>query len=102
MLFRSFECVKKVKMAGVVDKVTTIFKAVHKLRILHCDAEPRNILYDTISGNVMVVDFERAEFHDRQSSGPKRKRGQLSQKQGEDDFVNELGYAVEQVSRCCS
>ena len=91
-----FECVDKVNLAGVVDQVTTIYKALHQLRVLHRDAEPRNILYDTTGGNVMVVDFERSEILDRQPLGSKRKRG-LSQKRGEDDFVNELGYAVEKV-----
>lgn len=91
-----FECLDKVNKAGVVDKVTTIFKAVHKLRVLHRDAEPRNILFDAISDNVMVVGFERAEFHGRQPLGSKRKRG-LSQKQ-EEDFVKELEHAVAKVS----
>ena len=94
-----FECVDKVNMADVVDKVTTIYRAVHRLSVLHRDAEPRNILYDTTGDNVMVVDFERSEFIDRQPLGSKRKRG-LSQKQGEDDFVKELEHAVEKVSRC--
>ena len=93
-----FECVDKVNMAGVVDKVTTIYRAVHRLSVLHRDAEPRNILYDTISDNVMLVDFERAELLDRQSLGSSR-RGGLSQKQGEDDFVKELEHAVGKVSK---
>ena len=70
-----FECFGKVNKAGFIDKVTTIFKAVRELHVLHRDAEPRNILYNTISDSVMVVDFERAELHDRQPLGLKRKRG---------------------------
>lgn len=67
-----FDCGDQAK-TDFVRGVATIFKAVHELRVLHCDAEPRNILYDTNSGNLMVVNFERAEFRGRQpldSVGP--------------------------------
>ncbi|KAH7012653.1 uncharacterized protein B0I36DRAFT_369779 [Microdochium trichocladiopsis] len=102
-----FDCGDQTNKAGVVKAVTTIFKAVHKLRVLHRDAEPRNILCDTNSGNLMVVDFERAEFRGRQPLGSigrsglnrKRKRG-ASQKQGKDDFARELESAVDNVSSC--
>lgn len=95
-----------VSKAGIDDAVSTILKAVHKLRILYGDAEPRNILYDTDSGKVMVVDFERAEFRGRRPLGSivpnvqnrKRKRGIL-QKRDKDDFARELGSAVEGVQR---
>ncbi len=102
-----FDCGDLANKARVVGAVTAIFKAVHKLCVLHHDAEPRNILCDTNSGGLMVVDFERAEFSGRQplgSIGPnglnwKRKRG-ISQKQGKDEFARELESAVEKVSRC--
>ena len=101
-----FDCVDQVNQADVVKAVTTTFKELHKLRVLHCDAEPRNILYDTTSGKLMIVDFERAEFRGRQplsllspNQDRKRKRG-ISQKQEKDDFTRELESAVEKVSRC--
>ena len=102
-----FDCDDQINKLDAVKAVGTIFKAVHRLRILHRDAEPRNILCDTNSGNLMVVDFERAEFRGRQplgSIGPngrnrKRKRG-ISQNQGKDEFAGELESAVEKVSRC--
>jgi len=100
-------CGDRVNAAQAVNAVAAIFKAVHELRVLHRDAEPRNILYDTDSGSLMVVDFERAEFDGRQPLGSvgangvhrKRKRGIL-QKQGKDEFASELESAVENVSRC--
>ncbi|KAK3364319.1 hypothetical protein B0T25DRAFT_442563, partial [Lasiosphaeria hispida] len=63
---------------------------VHKLRVLHRDAEPRNILYD--NGNLMVVDFECAEFHGRQSLGSMAANGQnrkrrRKMKQGSEGFA---------------
>ncbi|KAF2453121.1 hypothetical protein BDY21DRAFT_357348 [Lineolata rhizophorae] len=111
-----FKCINQLSQPGVVDAVTTAFKELHTLGVLHCDAEPRNILYDADRSNLMVVDFERAKFYDRQPlgsispNGQKRrgKRGMLqkqekddmSQKQEKDDFAQELQFAVDSVSRC--
>ncbi|KAF2785855.1 hypothetical protein K505DRAFT_261180, partial [Melanomma pulvis-pyrius CBS 109.77] len=36
-------------------------QAIHKLGVLHKDLMPRNILWNGETGNVMVIDFERAE-----------------------------------------
>ncbi|KAF1814806.1 hypothetical protein P152DRAFT_430801 [Eremomyces bilateralis CBS 781.70] len=103
-----FDCVDQDLKPGINDAVSTMLKAVHKLGVLHRDAEPRNILYNTNSGKLMLVDFERAEFYDRrplglifpnaQSPKGKRKRGIL-QKQKKDNFTKELECAVETVSR---
>ncbi|KAG8428475.1 hypothetical protein J3459_003897 [Metarhizium acridum] len=100
-----FDCVDRAMKAGIGSTVSVAFKAIHNLRVLHHDAEPRNILYDTTSRGLMVVDFERAEFHGRQPLAPmpnenrKRKR-QTSQKPKKDDFVRELEYAVARASSC--
>ncbi|KJK88393.1 hypothetical protein H633G_07733 [Metarhizium anisopliae BRIP 53284] len=101
-----FDSVDRAMKAGIGSAVSTAFKAIHNLRVLHHDAEPRNILYNTTSRGLMVVDFERAEFYGRQplaSIGPnenrKRKRW-ISQKQKKDDFMRELEYAVARVSSC--
>ncbi|KAF1817488.1 hypothetical protein P152DRAFT_454075 [Eremomyces bilateralis CBS 781.70] len=103
-----FNCVVQAIKTDINDAVSAMLKAVHKLGVLHRDAEPRNILYNTNSGKLMLVDFERAEFCDRQPLGlispnaqsrkGKRKRGIL-QKQKNDDFTKELECAVETVSR---
>ncbi len=99
-------CIDQIDKTLTVDAITRAFTELHRLRILHGDAEPRNILYDTISGNFTVIDFERAEFRGRQPLGlirpnsrdRKRKRGVL-QKQG-DLLARELQSAVESVLRC--
>jgi serine/threonine protein kinase len=108
-----FECINQIDKASVVNAVTTAFTELHKLRVLHCDAEPRNILYDVYSDNLMIVDFERAQFHGRQPLGSislnaqdrkrKRKTSQkTSQKRENDVFARELQSVVECVSRCHS
>jgi hypothetical protein len=98
------ECGDLVNKVGVVKMFTTIFKAIHKLRILHRDAEPRNMLYDTNSGNLMVIDFERSESLSRQPSSSKSRirkdNPNVSQKQWEGDFASELGSAIKKVSMC--
>jgi hypothetical protein len=101
-----FECINQANKTGVVDAVTTAFTELHRLRVLHCDAEPRNILYDAYSRNLMIVDFERAEFCGRQplgsiSSNPqnRKRRRKTSQKRGNDVFARELQSVVEYVSR---
>jgi serine/threonine protein kinase len=53
-----FECRGQVNEDDIVKAVTSIFKAMHKLRVLHRDTEPRNVLYDANSGTVMGIDFE--------------------------------------------
>jgi hypothetical protein len=103
-----FECINQVHNTRVVDAVTTAFTELHRLRVLHCDAKPRNILYDASSGNLMIIDFERAEFcgGGRQPLGlinsntqnRKRKR-KTSQKKGNISFTRELQSVVDCVSR---
>ena len=55
---------------------TEAYTELHQLQVLHVDAEPRNILYDAISGTLMVIDFERAEFRGRQPLGSISPNGQ--------------------------
>ncbi|WQF90495.1 Putative protein kinase [Colletotrichum destructivum] len=89
-----FDFINRTTKADIVNKVTAAYKRIHRLHILHHDAEPRNIMYDQKSGNVMIVDFERDEFRSRQPLGPlgpnanQRKR-RRTQKQGKDDFEKE-------------
>ncbi|KAH8907562.1 hypothetical protein BR93DRAFT_878021 [Coniochaeta sp. PMI_546] len=101
-----FECHGQASRAQLVQGVAAAFKAIHSLRVLHHDAEPRNMLGE--GGRLMVVDFERAEFRGRQPLSPavangqalKRKRGKKGHTQGKDDFASELECAVETASRC--
>ncbi|KAL2256946.1 hypothetical protein VTK26DRAFT_865 [Humicola hyalothermophila] len=100
-------CIDGLDKTRAIDLATKAYAELHRLQVLHADAEPRNILYDAISGTLMVVDFERAELRGRQPLGlispngqdRKRKRGWMAQKQGKDDFTKELQSVVERVSQ---
>ncbi|KAG5980174.1 hypothetical protein E4U55_004315 [Claviceps digitariae] len=91
-----FECVDHLDEAVVLDGVTEVFKAMHRLRALHGDAEPRNILYDN-AGKFMAVDLERAEYCGGRANLDKKRRIHESE---EDEFARELAYAVETCRRC--
>lgn len=95
-----------------VGAVAQAYKELHELGVLHCDAELRNVLRDSVSGNITVVDFERAEFSCRPPLGSlssniqnkKRKRGVLKkpgmwEKRGKDGFAKELESVVRHISR---
>ncbi|KDN65743.1 putative conserved hypothetical protein [Colletotrichum sublineola] len=86
-----------------IDAVAQAYKTMHNLGVLHRDAELRNVLRDTVSGSIMVVDFERAEISCRPPLGllssngqnKKRKRAALEkpgmlENQGKDGFAQEL------------
>lgn len=84
-------------MPRIIDGVAAISNALHSLRALHRDAEPRNILCDE-DGKPMAVDLERAEYRDRQPLGqmsPSRKRKSDVLEPAKDDFVQELTYIME-------
>ncbi|POS76537.1 hypothetical protein DHEL01_v205080 [Diaporthe helianthi] len=95
-----------------IDVVAQAYKKMHKLGVLHRDAELRNVLRDTVGGGIMVVDFERAELSSRPPLGllhsnvksKKRKRAALEKPgssvyQGKDGFAIELESIVGHVSR---
>lgn len=101
-------CVDEVNKTLVVDLATKAYTELHQLEILHGDAEPRNILCDVISGNLMIADFERAQFCGHQPLGsnspdtePQQKKRRM-QKKGKDDLARELQSVVLSISRCFS
>lgn len=55
---------------GVANKILAALCRLYQHRVLHCDAEPRNVLYDKRTGICMIVDLMLAEFHARQPLGP--------------------------------
>ncbi|KAM4067886.1 lipopolysaccharide kinase [Hirsutella rhossiliensis] len=104
-LHRSPEQLAKTDMDAAVG---TIFKALHRLRVLHRDAEPRNIVYNAEAGRLMVIDFERSEYFRRQplgsvvanAQGCERTRAGLEKpKQQRDDFARELASVVRSTAR---
>ncbi|KAF6821137.1 hypothetical protein CPLU01_12564 [Colletotrichum plurivorum] len=100
-----FDTIHQITKADIINKVTTAYKRIHNLHVLHRDAEPRNIMYDKGSGNIMVVDFERAEFRGRQPLGllgpnawNQRKQGRTQEK-GKDDFKKEQESVIQSITR---
>ena len=95
-----FECRGRLDEAAVADGVAKIFTAIHKRRVLHRDAEPRNVLCDE-NGKIMAVDLERATFHGRPPLGHVNPNSRTrSGKRGfkklpRDEFSNELSLAVQ-------
>ncbi|KAI0436096.1 hypothetical protein F4803DRAFT_543417 [Xylaria telfairii] len=88
----------------LIDATSKAFRAIHKLKILHRDAEPRNVLYDARSCNVMIVDFERASLVSREPLGvisPNRKRKHSANtgKIKKDEFATELSSIMLSVRR---
>lgn len=84
----------------VTASISKAITAIHRLGVLHGDAEARNILVD--GQHPMVVDFERATIPDRAPLGSisanaklKRKHGP-SQKRGNDAFAKEFA-AIQNV-----
>ncbi|EQL01174.1 hypothetical protein G6O67_000997 [Ophiocordyceps sinensis] len=100
---------QKLVKSDLEAAVGTIFKALHRHRVLHRDAEPRNMVYNADSGALMLIDFERSEYLGRQPLGSivanvqglRRKRaGREKPKQQSDEFSRELAYAVRKIPSC--
>ncbi|ODH21888.1 hypothetical protein ACO22_05609 [Paracoccidioides brasiliensis] len=54
------ECIDQDNKERLQNKVAMAFTALHRLHVLHHDAELRNIVYDKLKDRLMIVDFERA------------------------------------------
>ena len=52
-------------MGDVLDRASRALQAIHQLEVLHHDAMPRNLPWNTEDERVMVVDFERAKVVER-------------------------------------
>ncbi|KAH7008745.1 hypothetical protein EDB80DRAFT_576021 [Ilyonectria destructans] len=80
---------------GVTNKILAALSRLHQHRVLHCDAEPRNVLYDKRTGRCMIVDLMLAKFHARQPlrpinvNGRNRKRKWAPKKHEKDVFAVE-------------
>ncbi|KAK0764133.1 hypothetical protein N5P37_003528 [Trichoderma harzianum] len=99
-----FEYKNQINSLDLPDAVTRIFKAIHTLKVLHRDAEPRNILYDEHGGTLMVVDFQRSVFwkHQAQASvsgkdRQARKKHRELQKQHKLDMDREAEMAKQGI-----
>ena len=57
-----FRAINEANKPDILSNITHAMDAIHQLRVLHCDAMPRNIMTDEKSGWVQIVDFERAKI----------------------------------------
>jgi hypothetical protein len=100
-------CIDQISERPAITATTEAFARLHQLRVLHGDAEPRNLLHDASSGTIMVTDFERSRLSCRRPLGPaspngqnrKRTPGVLEKRATTDDFSRELQCVIESVSR---
>ncbi|CAK7275560.1 hypothetical protein SEPCBS119000_006743 [Sporothrix epigloea] len=97
-----YQCVKEVSEKALLAAVTKAFKSLHRLGVLHTDAEVRNITYDHAP---MIVDFERAKVVKSdflgtadQGSQSRESKGEPVQQQEVDVFARELRSVVYRVS----
>ncbi|EEU47104.1 uncharacterized protein NECHADRAFT_78194 [Fusarium vanettenii 77-13-4] len=54
---------------AIAENITTALSRLHEHRVLHRDAELRNVLYDDRTENCMMVDLIMSEVHMRQPPG---------------------------------
>lgn len=88
-------------MPAVTTQIMEALGRLHRCRVLHKDAEPRNVLYDKKTGRCMIVDLMLSEIvpareplgaigsANKQSRGRKRKNGAW-EREGSDEFAAEL------------
>ncbi|KAI1506365.1 hypothetical protein F5X99DRAFT_415206 [Biscogniauxia marginata] len=63
------KCINQINKPAVLNAVSTAYKRMHLLGVLHLDAEPRNILYNVQSKSIMIIDFEKASIINCQPLG---------------------------------
>jgi len=87
------------------QRVERSIRAIHQLGVLHRDVMPRNMLWNAEVGQVMMIDFERAEILKSRAAlgviSPNRKRKRVTQEclnkqldDGCDAFVREMNRAI--------
>ncbi|KAJ8059754.1 hypothetical protein OCU04_011394 [Sclerotinia nivalis] len=83
----------------IVEQATSALKAMHRLEVLHTDAELRNMVWDEQRKTLMLIDFERAKIRTRLPLGTltlNRKRDQQGKMKNtaNDDFAREIRIAT--------
>ncbi|EDN11401.1 predicted protein [Histoplasma mississippiense (nom. inval.)] len=62
------EVLKSDNSASVIEMTSQALRAIHLADVLHCDVEPRNILWNKDRNRPMLVDFERAKMRNALSA----------------------------------
>ena len=100
-------CIDQINKTLAIKAIQNAFTEMHHLRVLHHDAEPRNILCDTVNRTFMVTGFGEAELYPRQplslisQNVPDRKR-KLGQKSETNMFTCELKGVLDGLSKMLS
>lgn len=84
-------------------QIRQAYEAIEALQVLHQDAEPRNMVYNDKTGQLMIIDFERSEIVQRPALlelSPNRKRKRPVNQQGRKaDHGEELGSVPSSLLR---
>jgi tRNA A-37 threonylcarbamoyl transferase component Bud32 len=88
----------------VIDQILAALEQLHKYRVLHHDAEPRNVLYDKRTNKCIIVDLMLAESYAGEAlrfidiNGQDRKTNWELEKQGKDAFAAEARSLLASLS----
>ncbi|KAI8722543.1 Protein kinase domain-containing protein [Fusarium sp. LHS14.1] len=77
---------------AIAENIMAVLSHLHEHRVLHRDAELRNVLYDDRTENCMMVDLMMSEVHMRQPSGGNGMdvKNEWRRKQEKDGFAREM------------
>jgi len=87
--------------SSLMQKATRALAQFHQRRVLHGDAELRNLVYDKVEDRLMVIDLERATIRKplgNLSSNRNRKRG-LEKSINDDTYSGEITALRGYISR---
>ncbi|KAF2416655.1 hypothetical protein EJ08DRAFT_98933 [Tothia fuscella] len=88
--------------AHLTHQIEGAVKAIHRLNVLHRDAELRNMLWNPVTRQAVVTDFERAKIFESRvalgsiSPNPKRKR-ELRESAGKQANIDVFGREMNKV-----
>ncbi len=68
-----FKGINRANESSLLSSITNAMEAIHRLRVLHCDAMPQSIMWDEKSEEVQIVDFERSMIHEKEEMMMKKR-----------------------------
>ncbi|KAG5978277.1 hypothetical protein E4U55_006302 [Claviceps digitariae] len=78
-----------------VNEIMDALKEIHSRQVLHCDAKPRNVLYDKRAGKYMIVDFMLSKLYSRR---PLESMNINNRTQAKDAFAAETSSLLASLS----